>query len=141
MHLKMSVQSVFSLLFALVLLNSCGNSAQRTFYDKTLKTNKLTCLNFIKKDNSSLEKELEKLYKFDKNCPYTLKISYNSNIVCHSTYNVPKKVNSSFPSAFLTLSVRKGLDIKYSYYIDLTANPTIGDLKEAFETLKSDILK
>jgi len=141
MHLKMSVQSVFSLLFALMLLNSCSDNAQRTFYDKTLKTNKLICLNLEKKDNSKLENALEKFYKFDKNCPYTLKISYNSGIVCHSTYNVPQKVNSSFPSAFLTLSVRKGLDIKYSYYIDLTANPTVSDLKEAFETLKSDVLK
>jgi len=141
MHLKMSVQSVFSLLFALVLLNSCSNNAQRTFYDKTLKTNKLTCLSFAKKDNSNLEKELEKLYKFDKNCPYTLQISYSSDIVCHSTYNVPQKVNSSFPSAFLTLEVRKGFNIEYSYYIDLTSNPTTSDLKDAFETLKSDILK
>jgi len=133
--LKIFVPIVYS-----VLLSSCDKDAQVTFYDKSLKNNKITCLSFIPKDNP-LDKELTKLYNFNQNCPYRLELSYKSNIVCNSPYNAPQKAITEFPNAFITLEVKKGFSLEYSYYKDLTHKPTIDDLKDGFERLKKDILK
>jgi hypothetical protein len=140
MHLKVIVLSVFSLIIALTF-NSCSDNSQRTFYDKKLKQQKLNCLKFIPKKDDKLEQYLSTLYHFDKNCKYLLTLSYKSDIVCHSTYNVPQKVNLAFPSAFINLEVRNGMNLEYSYYKDLTHQADKDDVKDAFEALKDDILK
>jgi len=136
----MNAQSVFSICFVL-FLSSCNDSSTLiNFYDKSLKNNKIRCLSYIPTSNKKLDKYLTKLYKFTKNCPYTLELSYKSNIVCNSPYNVAKKVNSNFPSAYIKLEVRKGFKLKYSYYKDLTHKANLTDLQDAFKRLKDDIL-
>ena len=137
MHIKLIALSAFSLFF----LTSCDDSnVLVNFYDKQLKSKKLNCLSYIPESNNTLDTALTKLYKFSKECPYTLELSYKSNIVCHSPYNVPLKVNSNFPSAYIKLEVRKGYKLEYSYYKDLTHKANLTDLKDAFDRLKSDIL-
>ena len=140
MHLKMSVQSVFSLLLSLVLFNACDDGSQITIYDKNITISKLKCLNYVPASNDKLDLALSKLYKFSSNCPYKLKLSYKSNIKCNSSYNAFEKTTTNFPSGFISLEVRKGFDIKYSYYKDLTSKANINDLKKAFSRLKNDIL-
>ena len=140
MHLKNNAQSVFSICLAL-FLSACDNtSALINFYDKSLRNKKLKCLSYIPASNKNLDLELLKLYKFSKNCPYTLELFYKNNIVCNSPYNVPLKVNSNFPSAYIKLEVRKGFKLEYSYYKDLTHKANLSDLKDAFNRLKDDIL-
>ena len=136
----MSVQSVFSLLTLIFLLSGCSDDAQVNYYDKSLKSNKLKCISYTPESNNTLDIELSKLYKFNKNCQNRLNLSYKSGIVCHSPYNVARKVNSNFPSAYITLEVRSGFKLRYSYYKDLTGKATISDLKDAFNRLKEDIL-
>ncbi len=138
MHLSKSVLSVFSIA---LLLSACDDGAYVNYYDKSLKNHKLECLSYIPSSNNALDKKLLTLYKFDKNCKYTLVLSYKTGIVCHSPYNVPSKVNSNFPSAFIELDVKKGFKTVYSYYKDLTSKPDTGDLENAFERLREDILK
>ena len=140
MHLKSNAQSVFSICFTLFFSACNDSSAFVNFYDKSLKDKRLKCISYIPASNKDLDLELLKLYKFSKKCPYTLELSYKNNIVCNSPYNVPQKVNSNFPSAYIKLEVRKGFKLEYSYYKDLTHKTNLSDLKEAFERLKDDIL-
>ncbi len=136
----MNVQSVFSLFTIAFLISGCSDDAQINYYDKSLKTQKLKCISYTPESNNTLDLKLAKLYKFNKNCPNRLSLSYKSGIVCHSPYNVARKVNSNFPSAYITLEVRSGFKLRYSYYKDLTGKATINDLKDAFNRLKDDIL-
>jgi hypothetical protein len=129
------------ILSAILFLTACDKKAQVVMYDKSLKNNKLKCLGLAYYSGSKLEQELKKLYKFSDNCPYKLELSYKAGIVCNSRYNVPQKVTSNFPTAYIKLEVTKGLGLEYSYYKDLTHKPDISDLKDAFNQLKDDILK
>ena len=142
MHLKSIDLKGFKallILFAL-LLSGCGSDAQINFYDKSLKSKKLNCLNFNSSSKGELEEYLKTLYKFDNSCKNTLSISYKSDIVCKSSYNAPIKATSNFPNSYLTLEVKRGFKLLYSYYIDLNHKPTKSDVKEAFSRLKDDIL-
>jgi hypothetical protein len=145
MLLKSIVQREFKFLLFVFLtifsLNGCKSDAQVNFYDKSLKNNKLNCLSFTPQNNTKLEQKLKSLYKFDPNCPNRLELSYKSNIVCNSSYNAPQKATSTFPNAYLKLEVKKGFNLEYSYYIDLTSKPTTSDIEDAFNRLKKDILK
>ncbi len=135
MHLKR-----FALIACSLLVTACDDGSYVNFYNKNLKEHKISCLSYIPASNGKLDKALQKLYKFSKNCPYRVELSYKSDIVCHSPYNVPQKVNSNFPSAYIKLEVKKGFKLQYSYYKDLTSKPDTDDLKTAFERLKRDIL-
>ncbi len=140
MLLKMSVQSVFRIVIATILTSCNDSSVIVKFYDKSLKQKKLKCLSYTPSINDDLDKALSKLFKFSKNCPYRLELSYKNEISCNSPYNAPLKTNSNFPSAFITLEVKEGFKLKYSYYKDLTHKANLSDLKDAFKRLKDDIL-
>jgi len=83
---------------------------------------------------------MEKLYLFKDNCPYHLDISHKSGITCNSTQNVQTKCIEGFPSSYLNMEVRKGLSLKYSYYIDLMSDVTQEDVEKGFERLSKDLL-
>ncbi len=138
MHLKIFVQTVFSILF-IAILSSC-NKAEITYYNKKLKSNKIACLSYSPKSRVLLDNSLESMYSFKSNCRYKLELSYKSDIVCNSPYNYSQKTTTNFPSAYLNLEVKKGFNLEYSYYIDLTQKPTVNDLKKAFDRLRVDIL-
>ena len=101
----------------------------------------LSCmkLNKLGVDKAFLS-SLEKLYDFNQSCPFTLTISSKKDIVCNSTNNVMSKNMGKFPKSFLKLELRKGLNVEYSYYVDLYSNVDKDDVKEGFERLKKDLL-
>jgi hypothetical protein len=132
-HLKSIALTVFSILS----FTACDRDAQVNFYDKSIK--RLPCLSFTAQD-SKLDKELLKLYKFDKECRYKLYLEYKSDIVCNSSFNAPRKSFSNFPTAYIKLEVKDGFRLIYSYYKDLTDRPDRDDLKNGFLRLKSDLL-
>jgi len=45
-----------------------------------------------------------------------------------------------FPTSFIKLNVRKGLDAIYSYYQDLYDNIEPDDIDRGFKRLKNDLL-
>ena len=132
---------LLSLAFIALILSSCKNDAQVNFYDKSLKNSKLKCLSFNPQNNTTLEQKLKELYKFDNNCPNRLELSYKSGIVCNSSFNAAQKTTTNFPNSYLKLEVKKGFNLAYSYYIDLTQKPTLTDIEDAFNRLKDDILE
>ncbi len=123
-----------------LFLIGCDSDAQVNIYDKSLTTNRVKCLSYTPDSNSTLESKLGRLYKFNSNCPYKIKLSYKSGIKCNSSFNAVQKATSNFPTAYIKLEVYKGLTIKYSYYKDLTSKPNISDIDDAFNRLKDDIL-
>ena len=50
------------------------------------------------------------------------------------------KTSGKFPRSYLKLKLRKGMELQYSYYIDLYSNVDEDDVEEAFERLKKDII-
>jgi len=82
---------------------------------------------------------LDRLYTFQNTCPYTLSLSYKKDIVCNSTYNTQAKSLGSFPKSFLKYEVRKGLGVKYSYYLDLSHNVDNATIEESFEMVLNNL--
>lgn len=82
---------------------------------------------------------LNKLYTFNKDCSLVLKISYKKDIVCNSGYNAQNM--SKKPKSYLQLQLREGLEVKYSYYLDLYSNVDSTDVTDAFERLEEDLIK
>lgn len=81
------------------------------------------------------------LYDFNESCPLTLSVSYKKDIVCNSTHNVQMKNVGRFPTSYLKLEVRKGLEMEYTYYVDLYSNVDKDDMVEGFNQLREDLLK
>jgi len=84
---------------------------------------------------------LKQLYPFDESCNLTLSISYKKDIVCNSTQNVHMKNVGKFPKSYLKMELRKGLEMIYTYYIDLSENIEVDDLDEGFRKLKQDLIQ
>jgi len=129
------------LILSLLLISACTEKPKaKVHINKTL-TLPLTCM---KLHSIGIEKEflhtLKRLYNFNENCMYTLTLSYKKDIVCNSSYNAMTKSTGKFPKSFLKLELRKGLDVQYSYYIDLLDNVNSDDVVRGFERLKNDIL-
>ncbi|MBU1668565.1 hypothetical protein KKC13_09085 [bacterium] len=99
----------------------------------------------MKLNHLNVEKEVldtfNTLYDFDETCDLILSVSYKTDIVCNSTQNVYMKNVGKFPKSYLKLELRKGLEMQYSYYIDLHSNVDEDDIEEGFERLKDDLLK
>ena len=81
------------------------------------------------------------MYPFDGMCPYRLEVSYKQHIVCNSSYNAQQKCVHGMPHGYLNLSVRQGLRLMYSYYIDLEDKVSADDLQKGFKRLYRDIVK
>jgi len=124
-------------LIIIFFFSGCKDNA---YINNRLK-NKIDCLSYIPTSKNSLDLELLKLYEFKNSCPYKLSLDYKSSIVCNSSFNAPTKATTAFPNSFIRLEVKKGFNVVYSYYKDLTDKPDLGDLEDAFNRLKSDILK
>ncbi|SFV58897.1 hypothetical protein MNB_SV-12-1387 [hydrothermal vent metagenome] len=99
----------------------------------------------MKLNQINMEKEVldtfNNLYDFNETCDLILSVSYKKDIVCNSTQNVNMKNMGKFPKSYLKLSLRKGLEIEYTYYIDLYKNVDKEDMKEGFARLKEDLIK
>jgi len=82
---------------------------------------------------------MKQLYHFDDSCPLRLDISYKNGITCNSTFNVQTKSINGFPSSYLNMELRRGLSLKYSYYVDLEEDVSPDDLKTGFSRIKEDL--
>ena len=101
----------------------------------------ITCmkLNLLGKEKELTDK-IKQLYSFDEKCNLILSLSSKKDIVCNSPQNVMLKTSGKFPRSYLKLKLRKGMELQYSYYIDLYSNVDEDDVEEAFERLKKDII-
>jgi len=134
MHLKS-----IALIACSLLITACDDSnVYVNFYDKSIM--KLSCLSL---DNSlkPYKELLSKEYHFKQNCPYKLILASATNIVCKSPFNAITKTTTNFPSSYIELDIKKGIDLIYSYYKDLTHKATKDDIEDGFKRLKRDILE
>jgi len=132
---------ILAFLMILLLLTACEEKRKPVISMDSKIQLPLTCLklNSLGKQKE-FEDTLQKLYTFQSSCPHHLTLSYKKDIVCNSGYNASGQSLGKFPKSFLKLEVRRGLDVEYSYYIDLLDNVESGDVEEGFATLKKDIL-
>ncbi len=130
---------VWSLATAL-LLSGCGEHPLVTLYDHNLTHTPIPCLALqVSPPDPTARKTITALYPFKAQCPYTLILTTKEEIVCHSFGNAPKKATSDFPSAYLRMELHRGMDLLYSYYVDLTHAPEASDIRHAFERLQKDL--
>jgi hypothetical protein len=128
-------------IITLLLLTACEDKSIVNVYDKTILKSKIDCLKLaVFPQNKMIIQSMKSLYTFDDRCPYTLDISYKNGIRCNSTQNVQSKTINGFPSSYLNMNLRKGLSVKYSYYIDLREDVEKEDLEKGFERLKKDLM-
>jgi len=134
----MLLKSIVLIVFSALFFTACDDGAYVNFYDKN--HTKIECLSYIPLNKSGLDVELTKLYKFDQNCKYRLKLEYTAGIVCNSSFNAAKKTTTNFPNSYIRLEVKDGFKTYYSYYKDLTSTPDNSDLESAFDRVKEDLL-
>ncbi len=124
----------------LLILTGCTQKAERTFYDKNITSQTIPCMKLaVTPPDKQMEQTLRELYPFAKACPYTLTLSYKSGIVCNSHYNAQTKALGKMSNSYMNLELRKGFKLLYSYYIDLDHKPGEEEIREGFETLRSDL--
>ena len=132
--------AVTVLLVGMIGLSGCRNKAYVTVYDQNISRTPLPCLRLkVFPPDPTAEQAIGSLYPFARSCPYVLVLSTKAGIHCNSNANVPQKVTSNFPSAYLRLEIRRGMRLLYSYYADLTAAPDAGDIEEAFDRMREDV--
>ena len=125
----------------LFLLTACEDKSIVNIYDKTILQSKIECLKLIVvPKNERITQTMESLYTFDEHCSYALDLSYKNGIKCNSTQNVQNKCINGFPSSYLNMKLRKGLSVKYSYYVDLKEDVSEEDLEKGFDRLKKDLM-
>jgi len=135
-HMKRIIFISVTLLF----LTACDDNAIVNVYDKTILKVPLPCLKLtVFPENKMIKQTMETLYHFNETCPYHLDISYKNGITCNSTQNVQTKCINGFPSSYLNMEIRKGLSLKYSYYIDLMSAVSQKDIKKGFKRLDKDL--
>jgi len=124
----------------LLLLSGCQDRSYVNVYDKNLSRETLPCLSLrVFPPDPEARRTLRSLYPFRSDCPYTLQVATKAGIHCNSNANVPQKVTSNFPSAYLRMELRRGMKLLYSYYIDLTEAPGPSELEAAFQRLEKDV--
>lgn len=97
-------------------------------------------LNILGKDEELLG-TLNELYLFDNKCDLTLTVSYKKDIVCTSPASINTRASGKFPRSFLDMKLRRGMEVEYSYYIDLFSNVDSDDVKYGFDRLKMDLIE
>ncbi len=110
------------ILLVLSIFTSCKDKSYlETIYNKKQLQDKISCLKLdIEPYSKDIFNSSKVLYHFNKNCDYSLKIRYKSDIVCNSPYST----NRSFHS-FIELSLSYKNRLFYSVYKDLKDNSTI----------------
>ncbi len=122
------------------LFTGCQDRSYVKVYDKNLSRTSLPCLALrVFPPDPAAQRTLRELYPFRGDCPYTLQVATKAGIHCNSNTNVPMKVTSNFPSAYLRMELRRGMKLLYSYYIDLTEAPGPSEIEAAFRRLERDV--
>jgi hypothetical protein len=97
-------------------------------------------LDVLGKDEELLD-TLKDLYSFDEKCDLTLTVSYKKDIVCTSPASLNARATGKFPKSFLDMKLRRGMELEYSYYIDLFSNVDSDDVKYGFSRLKMELIE
>ncbi len=134
------MRAYFFLLFLLLFTAGCDSKPLITVYDKSILNKKIDCmqLSVIPKDKQ-IASTLQHLYHFSQTCSYRLEVSFKQSIVCNSHYNAQSKALGKMPSSYLKMELRHGLNLQYSYYIDLDHKPDKEDVEEGFERIRKDL--
>lgn len=130
-----------SVIFALSVLffGGCSDRGEVFVQDKKILTTHIECMQLsIFPPNKAFETKLRSLYRFSKDCPYELVLSYKTDIVCNSNQNYAKKT-SGLPSGYLRLEIKKEGTLQYTYYKDLKDKLTQDEIAKGFESLKKDL--
>ena len=136
----MSIRTLF-LILLFFLFSACEEKRTPILKKSATLQTPISCMRL----NPLMEGEefvdlLKQYYPFKRECPLTLTLSYKRDIVCNSTYNALSKNMGKFPKSFIKLELRKGLEVVYSYYVDLYSNVDEDDLIEGMNQLKKDLL-
>ena len=130
---------LLSILVLLLFISACSDDAT-VVKSKNIKR-PLECLRLVVfPPDKLLSETLNKLYKFDNNCSYTLEASRKSGIVCNSNQNAPQKALSNFPNSFIRFDIYEKRKNIYSYYKDLTHCADKSDIENAFQRVQKDLL-
>jgi len=124
------------------MLSGCSDNAMVTTYDKQIINEKIPCMRLVVfPPDNEIQKTLEVMYSFKKECNFTLNVSNKGGITCNSTQNATNRALSNFPSSYLKIELKKESSLLYSYYIDLKSDVKESDIKNAFNRIKNDLLK
>lgn len=140
--MKKNTYFITLLFFTLLSFTACEEKAKPRIFVEPKLTVPITCmkLNRLGADEALVER-LEKLYAFSDSCNLTLTLSTKKDIVCNSPQNAMAKASGKFPRSYLKLKLREGMELQYSYYVDLYSNVDEDDLEEGFERLKKDLIE
>ena len=86
----------------------------------------------------SIQRTLNNLYGFNKDCELKLIVSYKDSITCNSNQNSDKKA-FGMAKSYLRFELKKRNELLYSYYKDIKEDIKSDDINDAFETLKKDL--
>jgi hypothetical protein len=92
-------------------------------------------------EDEELLDTLKELYPFDKKCDLILTVSYKKDIISTSPGSLNARASGKFPRSFLDMKLRRGMELEYSYYIDLLSNVDSSDVEEGFTRLKRDLIE
>ncbi|NKQ40965.1 MAG: hypothetical protein HF962_05285 [Sulfurovum sp.] len=128
-------------LLALLFCIGCEDKAMVNIYHKDIIKSPVPCL---KLKVTPYEKEfanvLKKLYHFQDNCTLVLEVSHKNDIQCNSSHNTAKNTPNTFPNSYLRMELRRGLDLQYSYYIDLHKKADEKNVIEGWERIDRDLM-
>ncbi|MCH9741220.1 MAG: hypothetical protein K0U38_10365 [Epsilonproteobacteria bacterium] len=129
-------------LLALLLFTACQEKAKPAVTINPKLEHPISCM---KLNTLNVEKDvlgqLKELYGFDESCSLVLIVSYKKDIVCNSPQNVHMNSVGKFPKSYLKFELRIGLEVQYTYYIDLYSNVDSDDIEEGFKRLERDLIK
>jgi hypothetical protein len=136
----MGIMKKYIYLTIILLLTACEQKSKPNITINPNLSLPIKCmrLNIIEDE---LTDKLKELYPFDNKCNLTLTLSSKKDIVCNSPQNVMLKSSGKFPKSYLRLKLRRGMEVEYSYYIDLYSNVDEDDVEEAFSSLKKDLIE
>lgn len=121
---------------ATLLFLGCSDGSQTFIHDKNIVDAKIECMSLmVFPPNKEIEDTLNSLYNFTPQCDYNLIVSYKTGIVCNSNQNSEKKAHG-LPSSYLRMELKKGGDLKFTYYKDLKNNLDTDDVKDGFESFE-----
>jgi hypothetical protein len=134
---------IFAKFFAIlvvIFIFGCNNKEYITIQDKNITKEPLPCLGLDPMNLQFANDALSDIYNFDKSCHYRISITTRGHIHCNSSFNSSTKANSAFPTAYVRLELKDGMNTAFSYYVDLTSPPDNSDIKRAFEVMREYIL-
>jgi hypothetical protein len=119
----------------------CEEKAMVNIYDKSLIKHPTKCLSLrLFPEDTAMKQALEKHMTFDPSCPYRLEVSYKNGIHCNSNQNSDRKALSAFPSSYLRMEIRRGMQLLYSYYIDLSQSAKPKDMSAGIQRILDDVV-